>query len=350
MHNTPFHAYLTARQLGALAKSEELLPAFASSSISIYPYQISAARFAMRSNYIKGCILCDEGSLGKTYEALLIAAQRWYEGKHRTLVVLPINLVNQWVKKIEDGFSLPYILWNNETSGKDIPECDGLIITTYDFALRQPKAISKRKWDMVIFDEADVLFRPENKTVKSLKTATADAYKLLLTPTPITMSIMDIYGLIHFIDESVLPDANDFYKRYFRKPQNYPELTSWVSQFAFRTLKSQVTDYVNFTKRLPITLDYALTPTEKDLYSKVASYLSKSVKTAYPNTDNYELNLMYYHVLSSSPKVFCKTLDKAIAIGIGAAVYDNEVEPQLNAYMGLIFEDICKQWLYEQAK
>jgi len=40
----------------------------------------------------------------------------------------------------------------------------------------------------------------------------------------------------------------------------------------------------------------------------------------------------------------------AITIGIGAAVYDSEVEPQINAYMGLIFENICKQWLYEQAK
>ena len=40
----------------------------------------------------------------------------------------------------------------------------------------------------------------------------------------------------------------------------------------------------------------------------------------------------------------------AITVGMGDAVYDNEVEPQLNAYMGLIFEDICKQWLFEQAR
>jgi len=40
----------------------------------------------------------------------------------------------------------------------------------------------------------------------------------------------------------------------------------------------------------------------------------------------------------------------AITAGLGEAVFDNEVEPQLNAYMGIIFEDICKQWLFEQAK
>ena len=39
-----------------------------------------------------------------------------------------------------------------------------------------------------------------------------------------------------------------------------------------------------------------------------------------------------------------------VTIGLGEAVYENVVAPQLNAYMGLVFEDICKQWLFEQAK
>ena len=47
---------------------------------------------------------------------------------------------------------------------------------------------------------------------------------------------------------------------------------------------------------------------------------------------------------------FVFTNISAITVGMGDAVYDNEVAPQLNAYMGLIFEDICKQWFFEQAK
>ena len=314
MQNTPFHTYWTAQQLSNLADSKVFLPVFSSSSIGIYPYQIAAANFAMRSQYVKGCILCDEGSLGKTYEALLIAAQRWYEGKDRLLLVLPINLVGQWIRKIESGFTLPYVIWNTENdNGGAIPESDGITITTYDFAYRFADVIASQTWDMVIFDEADVLFKPENKTVSTLKTATAGTFKLLLTPTPITMSVMDIYGLIHFIDETVLLEADDFYKRYFRKPENYPELTAWVSQFAFRTLKSQVTEYVNFTERLPITMDYSLTPAEKRLYEQVGAYLAVSKKAAYPNMDGYELSLMFYHILSSSPKAFAKTIDGALS-------------------------------------
>jgi AAA+ ATPase superfamily predicted ATPase len=40
----------------------------------------------------------------------------------------------------------------------------------------------------------------------------------------------------------------------------------------------------------------------------------------------------------------------AITAGLGTSVYENEVEDQLNSYMGFIFEDICKQWFFEQAK
>lgn len=309
MEQTAFHSYIAARKLANLIGDETLLPAFASSSIGIYPYQIAAARFALRSPYLKGCILCDEGSLGKTYEALLIAAQKWYEGKDRLLLILPTNLVNQWVYKIENGFTLPYFLWD---SGDVLPDCDGIAITTYDFAVRHAGIIGSKPWDLIIFDEADCLSKPQNKTVTTLKTETDGTFKLLLTPTPITMSIMDIYGLIHFIDETVLPDADEFYKRYFRKPENYPELTSWVSQFTFRTLKSQVTEYVNFTQRIPLTLSYELTPQEKILYEKVKLYLALPKKVAYPQMDNYDLTLMFFHTLSSSPQAFCKMLDNAI--------------------------------------
>ena len=40
----------------------------------------------------------------------------------------------------------------------------------------------------------------------------------------------------------------------------------------------------------------------------------------------------------------------AITAGLGAEVYEHEIAPEINAYMGLIFEDVCKQWLFEQAR
>lgn len=258
---TPFTAFIEARRLESFVDDPNLLPAFASSSIKILPYQIAAARFALRSEYLKGCILCDEGSLGKTYEALLVISQKWYEGKENILIVLSKNLINQWKDKIEADFSLPVALWNKDVKQK------GVILISYDEAVKNATALEETAWNLVVFDEADFLFKPENKSVIALKKMVGNAFKLLLTPTPMTISIMDIYGLIHFIDETLLPDSEAFYKRYFRKPENYGELSVWVSQFAFRTLKKQVSQYVNFSNRIPLTVNYALNDEEKKLYA-----------------------------------------------------------------------------------
>lgn len=167
---TPFAAFIEARRLESFVDDPNLLPAFASSSIKVLPYQIAAARFALRSQYLKGCILCDEGSLGKTYEALLIIAQKWYEGKDNILVVLPKNLVAQWQKKLQEEFTLPIASWNAETKEK------GVILISYDEAVKNATALEETVWNLVIFDEADFLFKPENKSVISLKKMVGNRY------------------------------------------------------------------------------------------------------------------------------------------------------------------------------
>jgi SNF2 family DNA or RNA helicase len=140
MASSPFHTYYMARKLSCLA-DDVLLSAFSSADISVYPYQIAAAQFALRSPYQQGVILCDEGSLGKTYEALLVASQKWYEGYDRQLLVLPTNLVRQWIGKIENSFTLPFVLIDTDQFGVRNSECgnifeqSGLVITTYDFAV-----------------------------------------------------------------------------------------------------------------------------------------------------------------------------------------------------------------------
>ena len=71
-----YSALIEAKRLEDFSDDKNFLPVYASSTAKILPYQIAAARFATRSDFLKGCILCDEGSLGKTYEALLVAGQK----------------------------------------------------------------------------------------------------------------------------------------------------------------------------------------------------------------------------------------------------------------------------------
>ncbi len=110
MQQTPFHAFYTARVLESMADDEKLLPVFASSDIKVYPFQIAAANFALRSPYQKGVIFCDEAGMGKSHEAMLVIVQKWYEGRNRILLAIPnSDLLYQWLEMIEECYIVPYM-------------------------------------------------------------------------------------------------------------------------------------------------------------------------------------------------------------------------------------------------
>ena len=207
MQQTPFHAYYTARILDSLSDEDGFVPAFASSDIKIYPFQIAAANFALRSPYQKGVILCDEAGMGKSHEAMLIITQKWVEGHSRILLVTPnVDLLRQWTEMIDRYYTIPYIVltnredWNANISD-DHPNAflqDAIVISTYDFVADNASAAKDIHWDLTIFEEANALssvYREDSKQAKTLKRISDDSFKLLLTGTPIEKNIMDLFGL-----------------------------------------------------------------------------------------------------------------------------------------------------------
>lgn len=251
VQQTSFHVYYNARQLENLSDNDKLVPIFESSDLRIYPFQIAASAFVLRSPYLKGAILCDEAGLGKSHEAMLVIAQRWLEGQNRILLLIPnADLITQWTELIDKCYSIPYVVCSNKQEyerlmTEDTPNSfdqEAVLISTYDFVSIQEEMAAKIPWDLIVFEEANVLstgYQEENMQAKALDRIAGSAFRLLLTATPIEKNIMDLYGLIWFIDKSVLPEPELFLHRYLRKPENYPELAERVSKFCFRTLRSQ---------------------------------------------------------------------------------------------------------------
>lgn len=284
---TPFHSFIKAQEL---ENSGDLLAVYASSNIEVFPYQIAAAQFALRSPYLRGIVLCDEGALGKSYEAMLVAVQKWVEGA-AVAIIVTTPLLMQWQRLIEDKFTVPL---------------DELHLMTYDDAVTNADSLTA--FDVVVFDEAHYLRNYETQRAATLKSATASAFKILLTATPMQNSIMDLYGLIHFIDETALPAPDEFYKRYYRKPENYHELSDRVSRFCFRTTRAQVEHYTKIPRRIPITVEYEMSAKENTLYGLVEKYLARENKAAFPEMDEHRLSLRMHRSLSSSTAALVKFL------------------------------------------
>lgn len=71
---------------------------------------------------------------------------------------------------------------------------------------------------------------------------------------------------MYFIDETVLPDAETYMKRYLIRPENYSELAERVSKYCFRTLRSQTKQYAKIPERILVTLEYTPSVKEQKLY------------------------------------------------------------------------------------
>jgi hypothetical protein len=320
MQQSPFHAYYIARMLECLSSDDRFLPVFASSDITVYPFQIAAAGFTLRSPYLNGAVLCDEAGMGKSHEAMLIITQKWLEGQTHILIAVPnADLLIQWSEMIERYYTIPYIVladredWDKSIS-EDNPnafEQDTIVLTTYDFAADNVATASTVKWDLTVFDEATALspvYQENSTQAKTLKRIAGDSFKLLLTGTPIEKNIMDLYGLMYFIDESILPDEKEYLTRYLRKPENYPELAELVGKYCFRTLRSQAKHYAKVPERLLITLEYTQSAKERELYELLYAYINKPNKLAFPEMDTYDLALRLLGLQSSSTVAILQTV------------------------------------------
>jgi superfamily II DNA or RNA helicase len=280
--------------------------------VDLNPHQIDAAMFATSNPLSKGSILADEVGLGKTIEAGLLIAQRWAERKRRILVITPANLRKQWHQELADKFGLPASIFEAKSFRQLIKEGvakpfsqSGIIICSYQFAAGKAAEVKAVAWDLVVIDEAHRLrnvYKPENKTARVLKDALAQPHKVLLTATPLQNSLLELYGLVSFVDERVFGDLESFKSQFgaLRNAESFETLKNRIAPICKRTLRRQVGAYVKYTKRIPLLREFTPSADETALYNHVTEYLERESLQALPNSQRQLITLVLRKLLASS--------------------------------------------------
>lgn len=279
--------------------------------VDLNPHQVEAALFAFKSPLSNGAILADEVGLGKTIEAGLVLSQMWAENKRRIMIIVPASLRKQWQQELADKFYLPSHILEAKSfkeaikAGSSNPfENKEILICSYPFAARQADNIMLVPWDLVIMDEAHRVrnvYKKQNKTARALRTALVNAPKILMTATPLQNSLMELYGLVSFIDEYAFGDEKTFRAQYSRitGDAQFESLKARLKPLCHRTLRRQVLD-IKYTQRLPITKEFNPTQDEQDLYEMVSEYLMRSDLQALPNAQRMLMTLVMRKLLASS--------------------------------------------------
>src|SRR5579864_285430 len=217
---TDYHAKYYAHELTkrcACDSLEKLAGAVASAQVDLNPHQVDAALFAFNSPLSKGALLADEVGLGKTIEAGLVLSQKWAERKRRILVITPSNLRKQWYQELTEKFFLPCEIletrsYNAAIRGgnfRPFETLDTIVICSYQFARNKASDVQSVGWNLVVIDEAHRLrnvYKPSNIIANTLKQALNGSPKLLLTATPLQNSLLELFGLVSFVDEHAFGD------------------------------------------------------------------------------------------------------------------------------------------------
>lgn len=282
------------------------------------PHQIDAALFALQSHYLPGVILADEVGLGKTIEAGIIISQYWAERKRSILIVVPSSLRQQWQQELYEKFLLPSVILGpgnkSELLGQNRSGAAEILICSYDFARINELALL-RSWDLVIVDEAH---RLRNFWTGKAKIADAVAHiaggaakTILLTATPLQNRLEELFGLVSVFYPQYFYSIDAFRERYIkgRTTSDGDDLAQRVAEIAKRTLRRDADKYIQFTKRLPLTVEFQPSPDEMRLYNLVNAYLQRDHRYAFSASQQHLTALIIRKRLGSSTYAVASTLE-----------------------------------------
>ncbi len=237
------------------------------------------------------------------------------------LVITPANLRKQWFQELTEKFFLPCRIleaksYNDAIKRGNFQPLAGseIVICSYQFARSKASDVQAIPWDLVVIDEAHRLrnaYKPSNVIARTLKGALAGKSTLLLTATPLQNSLLELFGLVSFIDEYAFGDLQSFREQFvsLRQEDVFLELKARLKPICHRTLRRQVLPYVKYTQRIAMVQPFSPEESEDALYDLVSEYLRRDNLQALPPSQRSLMTLVLRKLLASSTYAIAGALD-----------------------------------------
>ena len=191
------------------------------------PYQMKGLEWlvSLYNNNLNG-ILADEMGLGKTIQTIAMVTHL-IETKNENgpyLIIVPLSTLSNWV--------LEFAKWAPTVSAigyKGSPNIRRLLaqqvkasrfnvlITTYEYIIKDKPVLSKVKWKFQIIDEGHRMKNHHCKLTTVLNTHYMSPHRLLLTGTPLQNKLPELWALLNFLLPSIFKSVSTF-DQWFNAP------------------------------------------------------------------------------------------------------------------------------------
>ena len=284
-----------------------------------------------------GCILADEVGLGKTIEAGLVIAQLRAEGARRVLLVAPKALLGQWRQEL---YSLFGIVVRDSAARSGDFDGSGVFLIGRE-VLGSDRGFQRLRqsepFDLCVVDEAHEVFAgihrrfdrgghylgdsPHARIAGRLKSLLwGQTPVLLLTATPLSNSLAELWGLVHYVDPSgtLLGDLPTFRQMFCADDDRTlvagqaQDLQRRLRGVVQRTLRRQAQEFLStpFVERRARLFEYDMTEDEHALYEDVTRYLLTPGLFAFRGPNRQLLLIGFHRRMASSHRALSVSLER----------------------------------------
>lgn len=187
---------------------------------TLRPYQQRGFSWMYKNLQIGfGSIIADDMGLGKTLQVITLIQQLKNDGdlqSGKVMVVAPTGLLLNWQHEV-NRFAPALSVFVYHGSSRNLEAFDAdILITSYGTLRSDTDLLKKRKWQLLVIDEAQNIKNTDTaqaKAVKSIKAAT----HIAMSGTPVENRLAEFWSIMDFANKGYLGTIKSF-KEQFANP------------------------------------------------------------------------------------------------------------------------------------
>ena len=187
---------------------------------SLKEYQLKGLQWmiSLYNNNLNG-ILADEMGLGKTIQTISLVTylieKKRQDGPY--IVVVPLSTLTNWNMEFEKWApSVRRIVYKGPPNARK-QQANQLraqnfqvLLTTYEYVIKDRPLLSKIKWLMMIVDEGHRMKNAQSKLSSTITQYYHTRYRLILTGTPLQNNLPELWALLNFVLPTIFKSVKSF--------------------------------------------------------------------------------------------------------------------------------------------
>ena len=183
-------------------------------------YQLKGLQWmiSLYNNNLNG-ILADEMGLGKTIQTISLITYLIEKKQQRGpfLVIVPLSTLTNWNNEFEKWApTVQRIVYKGtppqrKVAGQQMRNGNfQVVLTTYEFVIKDRPVLSKVKWLHMIVDEGHRMKNASSKLSLTITNYYTTRFRLILTGTPLQNNLPELWALLNFVLPSIFKSVRSF--------------------------------------------------------------------------------------------------------------------------------------------